>query len=88
MLYPISMLYSIHLIARGDDRSARARAILGVALLHAVGRDKRDIKVSVHIGTKDRLVVAGNRPGKWLLVLATAEAERPQATRPSWPSTT
>jgi hypothetical protein len=52
------MLYAIHLIARGDDRSARVRAVLGVALLHTVGRDQRDIEITVHIGAKDGLVVA------------------------------
>ena len=54
-------------LAGGDDRFAWARGVLGVALLHAVGRDESDVKRAVHVGTGDRLVVARNRPGEWLL---------------------
>ena len=41
--------------------------VVGVAFLHAVGRDEGDPKIAVHVGTDDRLVVARNRPGEWLL---------------------
>jgi len=39
----------------------------GLAFLDAVGRDESDVKMAVHVGTNDRLVVACNRPGEWLL---------------------
>ena len=54
-------------MAGGDDRFAWACGVLGVALLHAVGRDESDVKRAVHVSTEDRLVVASNRPGEWLL---------------------
>lgn len=51
----------------GNDRFAWACRVLGVALLHAVGRDEGNVKIAVHVGTHDRFVVARNRPSEWFL---------------------
>ena len=59
--------HAIHHATRGNDRFAWARGVLNVAFLDAVGRDESDVKMAVHVGTNDRLVVACNRPGEWLL---------------------
>src|SRR6516165_4792803 len=54
--------HPVHHVAGGDDRMGRAGAVVGVALLQAVGRDKGDAKIAVHIGADDGLVVTRNRP--------------------------
>src|SRR5215469_1370656 len=59
--------HPIHQVAGGDDRMGRAGAVVGVALLHVVGRDEGDAKIAVHIGADDGLVVARNRPRERLL---------------------
>src|SRR5438132_13416153 len=80
-------LHTIHRVTGRDDRSAWGRAIVGVALLHPVGADERDAKIAIHVRSDDGLVVARNRPRERLLGIAVADEERPQARRPSCPST-
>src|SRR5262249_40342658 len=58
-----------HLVAGGDDRAARARAALDVALVHAVGGDEGDVEIAVAVGADDRLVVGRNRLGERLVGL-------------------
>jgi hypothetical protein len=54
-------------VAGGDDRFAWASSVLSVALLDPVGRNERDVKRAVHVGTDDCFVVARNRPDEWFL---------------------
>src|SRR5579862_3870779 len=55
-------LHPVHHVAGGDDRCARTDAVLGVALLHPIGRNEGDAKIAVGVGADDRLVVARHRP--------------------------
>src|SRR5438105_15659515 len=59
--------HTVHRVTGCDDRSAWARAIVGVALLHPVGADERDGKIAIHVRSDDGLVVARNRPRERLL---------------------
>ena len=54
--------HAIHGVTGRDDRSALARAVVGVALLHAVGADERDAEITIHVRSDDGLVVAGDGP--------------------------
>src|SRR5512133_3712684 len=60
---------AIHGVTGRDDRSARARAVMGVAFLHAVGTEERDAEIAVHVRSDDGLVVAGDGPCERLLVI-------------------
>ena len=79
--------YPLHLVAARDDRLARTEAVVGVALLHPVGSEQGDAEGTVGSEPMIDLLSDDIAQAKGSLVSALADEDRPQANRPSCPST-